>query len=190
MVKKSKGGAKGQRRSKGGRGRSFWSRLVARRQGGPVLAGQPVLVGEAGPEIIVPRSAGFVVSNRASGMGRPGGNGRLARVTRSASRPFAALAQKRPKWVSVGKKVGAAGVWGGVAFAVAEVMDRVKIPDAVQGGIFAGVALVLAGFGATAAAAGVAAIAVKELLYAGYAWVKNKYPGVLPGGTTPAPATP
>jgi len=58
----------------------YWSRLQAmtasgggggggeggsgRQHGGPVRAGRPYLVGEAGPELIIPRDAGTVVPNR------------------------------------------------------------------------------------------------------------------------------
>jgi len=43
----------------------------ARADGGPVQAGRPYLVGERGPEIVVPRSAGTVLPN-GTGLGRSG----------------------------------------------------------------------------------------------------------------------
>lgn len=46
----------------------------ARAEGGPVMAGVPYLVGEKGPEIVVPKSAGTVMPNsslKASGGSRP-----------------------------------------------------------------------------------------------------------------------
>ena len=43
----------------------------ARADGGPVQAGRPYLVGERGPEIVVPRSAGTVLPN-GTGLGRGG----------------------------------------------------------------------------------------------------------------------
>ena len=39
------------------------STLEARAQGGPVQEGKPYVVGEKGPEIIIPRSDGNVLSN-------------------------------------------------------------------------------------------------------------------------------
>ena len=38
--------------------------IKPRRMGGPVMAGQPYLVGEVGPELIVPAANGYVLSNR------------------------------------------------------------------------------------------------------------------------------
>ena len=37
--------------------------IEARAQGGPVQEGKPYVVGEKGPEIIIPRSDGNVLSN-------------------------------------------------------------------------------------------------------------------------------
>jgi hypothetical protein len=50
------------------------SRAAARKDGGPVLPGQPYLVGEEGPELIVPRRSGFVLTagQTAALMQRPG----------------------------------------------------------------------------------------------------------------------
>jgi hypothetical protein len=42
-----------------------------RAAGGPVLAGRPYLVGERGPELIVPRAPGQVIPNHALGRGGP-----------------------------------------------------------------------------------------------------------------------
>src|SRR5204863_9580950 len=41
--------------------------LPARASGGPVVAGQPYLVGEEGPEIHVPSTAGTIIPNKALG---------------------------------------------------------------------------------------------------------------------------
>ena len=43
------------------------SLFTGRQFGGPVNAGRPYLVGESGPELFVPRSAGEIVSNRETG---------------------------------------------------------------------------------------------------------------------------
>jgi phage-related minor tail protein len=43
--------------------------LAGRAAGGPVSAGRPYLVGEAGAEIMVPRSSGYVIPNHALGGG-------------------------------------------------------------------------------------------------------------------------
>ena len=41
-------------------------------EGGPVMAGQPYIVGERGPELIVPQNSGTVIpNNQLSGMGGP-----------------------------------------------------------------------------------------------------------------------
>jgi len=47
--------------------------LGKRAMGGPIRAGKPYLVGERGPELIMPRASGFVVPNHALGLG--GSNG-------------------------------------------------------------------------------------------------------------------
>lgn len=44
---------------------SLGTSLGFRAAGGPISAGQPYIVGERGPELIVPKSSGFVVPNRA-----------------------------------------------------------------------------------------------------------------------------
>jgi TP901 family phage tail tape measure protein len=46
--------------------------IPGRALGGPVLAGQPYIVGERGPELFIPQSNGYVQSNRNSGMGGGG----------------------------------------------------------------------------------------------------------------------
>src|SRR5690606_19540464 len=47
-------------------GESFLGfRIPGRAMGGPVMAGQPYVVGERGPELFVPRQAGTVVPNHA-----------------------------------------------------------------------------------------------------------------------------
>ena len=40
--------------------------LPTRASGGPVTANRPYVVGEAGPEVIVPRSSGYVIPNGAA----------------------------------------------------------------------------------------------------------------------------
>jgi hypothetical protein len=48
----------------------FFSGLAGRADGGPISANTPYLVGERGPELVVPRSAGVVIPNqRMSGVG-------------------------------------------------------------------------------------------------------------------------
>lgn len=47
----------------------------ARAGGGPISAGRPYLVGEKGPELVVPESAGYVVPNGA--LGRSGGEANI-----------------------------------------------------------------------------------------------------------------
>jgi len=49
--------------------RGLLSQLPRRALGGPVQAGQPYLVGERGPEVVVPRSSGTVVPNHELGGG-------------------------------------------------------------------------------------------------------------------------
>ena len=52
----------------GGGGSAGWSDLAglipARANGGPVVGGQPYLVGERGPELVVPSSSGQVLNTR------------------------------------------------------------------------------------------------------------------------------
>jgi hypothetical protein len=38
----------------------------ARANGGPVVAGRPYIVGERGPEVVVPQQAGYVIPNQGS----------------------------------------------------------------------------------------------------------------------------
>lgn len=54
----------------------------ARAGGGPISAGKAYLVGERGPEMIVPRNAGYVVPNEA--MGRMAGGGTTINVINAA----------------------------------------------------------------------------------------------------------
>lgn len=48
-----------------GDGRSLQSRLPGRASGGPVMNGQPYVVGERGPEVFVPSGAGRIIPNYA-----------------------------------------------------------------------------------------------------------------------------
>ena len=50
-----------------------YSAFQARATGGPVVAGSPYLVGERGPEVIVPDAAGYVIPNHALGAAPGGG---------------------------------------------------------------------------------------------------------------------
>jgi hypothetical protein len=47
--------------------RSAIGEITTRQRGGPLAAGQPAIVGESGPELFIPRSAGTVVPNRGGG---------------------------------------------------------------------------------------------------------------------------
>lgn len=58
----------------GGAGRAIGGLLPGRQKGGPIRAGQPYMVGEKGPELVVPNQAGRVVPNhKLSGSGGSGG---------------------------------------------------------------------------------------------------------------------
>ncbi len=89
-------GTKGGRRRKGLRvfaafatgglselsgGATAASNIVKRAGGGPVTKGQPTLVGERGPELLVPKSAGTVIPNN-----QLGGGGVVANITIVADR--------------------------------------------------------------------------------------------------------
>ncbi len=64
----------------------------ARAAGGPVSANKPYLVGEKGPEIVVPGKSGTVIPNRS--IGQTGGGGTIINVdARGASDPAAVRAQ-------------------------------------------------------------------------------------------------
>ena len=65
--------------------------IQARAEGGPVVAGQPYLVGERGPELIVPEQAGTVIPNDALPQRGTPGYLQIARgVDQYALTPFAA----------------------------------------------------------------------------------------------------
>lgn len=52
----------------GGRGSSrFGGDIAVRRHGGPVTAGEPFVVGEAGPELFIPDRAGRIIPNQTTG---------------------------------------------------------------------------------------------------------------------------
>jgi lambda family phage tail tape measure protein len=57
--------------------------------GGPVTTGQPVMVGEKGPELFVPPSGGSIVNNRELGMARPQVNVSVINVDDPSSVPRA-----------------------------------------------------------------------------------------------------
>lgn len=176
-------GAKAKRRR--GPVRKFFRRvrrsLGFRADGGAVMPGRPYVVGERGPEILRVSTPGRIETI-------PGGNGRAAAISRAPGRGFAGIARGSGKAMKWGKRFGQAAIGGGGAFLLGEVFDRVGLAPAVQGGIFAGVALVMAGVGQAAVAAGVGAIALYELMAAGWKWFKAQYPGVVGGG--PAPTKP
>ena len=53
--------------------------LPGKASGGPISAGQPYIVGERGPEIVVPRASGFVIPNHQIGLaGQGSGSGLTA----------------------------------------------------------------------------------------------------------------
>lgn len=53
---------------------SFVASLAFREDGGPVKAGKPYVVGEAGPELFVPSGSGMILPNDAEFSARPGGD--------------------------------------------------------------------------------------------------------------------
>ena len=57
----------------------------ARANGGPVGAGLPYLVGERGPEIVVPRNSGTVIPN--SSLGKMGGSGTIVQIVNNTGQP-------------------------------------------------------------------------------------------------------
>lgn len=65
-------------------GRGLIAQLPAREFGGPVYGGQPYLVGERGPEVVVPGSSGTVIPNKRLG-------GMTVNVTATDSRSFARM---------------------------------------------------------------------------------------------------
>jgi len=60
-----------------GLGTFFSKGLGARADGGPIIAGQPVLVGERGPELFIPHASGRIKNNTATG----GSGGEMQFVT-------------------------------------------------------------------------------------------------------------
>lgn len=152
-------------------------RLGFRADGGAVMPGQAYVVGERGPEILRVNAPGRIETV-------PGGYGRAAAISRAPGRGFAGIARSTNSMAKWGKKFGQAVAGGGGAFLLGEVFDRVGLAPALQGGIFAGVALVMGVVGQTAIAAGVGAIALYELMAAGWKWFKGAYPGIT-GGTAP-----
>ena len=83
----------------GGMGNLFTDLLKPRAMGGPVNAGQPYLVGEQGPELVVPAASGNVISSdafadatRALASGGSGGSMDAMPGSDSASTAFAAAA--------------------------------------------------------------------------------------------------
>jgi hypothetical protein len=58
------------------------NQMEGRAAGGPVTAGTPYLVGERGPEIVVPGRSGTVIPNNRIGVG--GGGGMVINITTGA----------------------------------------------------------------------------------------------------------
>ena len=81
----------------GGGGGSIFGAFLGRQNGGPVNAGQPYIVGEAGPELFVPRSGGTIVPNN-----ELGGGGTVNNITINAvdTQSFQAALARDPEFVS------------------------------------------------------------------------------------------
>jgi phage-related minor tail protein len=71
-------------------GSGLRNELEGRAAGGPVTAGTPYLVGERGPEIVVPGRSGTVIPNNRIGVGG-GGGGMVINITTGAD-PQAVIA--------------------------------------------------------------------------------------------------
>ena len=69
---------------------------TARAAGGPVMAGLPYLVGERGPELIVPRAPGRVIPNHA--LGTRSGPGLPARWRSPCRSPAPAAMPRSARW--------------------------------------------------------------------------------------------
>lgn len=68
--------------------------LPARALGGPVTAGQPTLVGEQGPEVVVPQQNGMVIPNQPPGAAPAGFNPQ--QTVKPKMPPLSALWTKKP----------------------------------------------------------------------------------------------
>ena len=106
----------------GGDVSSFLNRIPARARGGPVSAGTPYLVGENGPEMMIPGRSGMVVPNHelslvpppSGARVRPGGsNGGMTNVQIIPSPYFTAVVDGRIQ--AAAPSIARAGAAGGVA---------------------------------------------------------------------------
>jgi hypothetical protein len=79
-------GAFGPTSSSTSAGTGILAGLLGRQAGGPVKAGKPYMVGEAGPELFVPKQSGSIV---------PGGGGGMAPVINITNMPGVASTQTR-----------------------------------------------------------------------------------------------
>ena len=81
----------------GGGGGSIFGAFLGRQNGGPVNAGQPYIVGEAGPELFVPNNSGRIVSNDALAQG---GGGTTINITAVDTQSFQEALARDPRFVS------------------------------------------------------------------------------------------
>ena len=81
----------------GGGGGSIFGAFLGRQNGGPVNAGQPYIVGEAGPELFVPNNSGRIVSNDALAQG---GGGTTINITAVDTQSFQDALARDPRFVS------------------------------------------------------------------------------------------
>lgn len=81
----------------GGGGGSIFGSFLGRQNGGPVNAGQPYIVGEAGPELFVPNNSGRIVSNDALAQG---GGGTTINITAVDTQSFQEALARDPRFVS------------------------------------------------------------------------------------------
>ena len=79
----------------GGGGGSIFGSILGRQNGGPVNAGQPYIVGEAGPELFVPRSGGSIVPNN-----ELGGGGMTVNITAVDTQSFQEALARDPRFIS------------------------------------------------------------------------------------------
>lgn len=77
-----------------GGGSSPFLQLFKRQAGGPVEGGRPYIVGEKGPELFVPKTAGGIVPNQALRSARAGGGGVQVIVNNTTGQP--STQQERP----------------------------------------------------------------------------------------------
>lgn len=79
--------------------------ITKRQMGGPIMKNKPYLVGEAGPELIVPNAGGSVISNSSlSGMG--GGTSVTYNINAVDARSFKQLVAEDPEFIYNVSRVG------------------------------------------------------------------------------------